>query len=364
MSRSQLLRCVLVPLAISTTVSQASGQFFSQPAVTVDWLTQQTARTLHTQGGSLLCESPWNTQFTHTGANFEVDDLFAESDGGCPLVTLRRTATFAAVVAPASSASISLVSRIEANTITEIERRGSAVGSMLAEAGGSFRVDRWCTADVLLRFIADAGRQAAVTSMTSRFIGPIDPATGEPVLIDESWSGSTREVRELDGLLLAPGMYELRAQAAGTFLSIVVQRYTAQTTAEADLTGPANATSPTGWDLDGDGLVRLSDACLWAEDPSDVDGDGDIQQTDLAFLMALARAAGDNATDLNGDGVPDQCGEECPADFNSDGLVDFFDVQGFLGAFASGNPAADMNGDTILDFFDLLAFLGLFSAGC
>ncbi|MCL4221635.1 MAG: matrixin family metalloprotease [Phycisphaerales bacterium] len=56
--------------------------------------------------------------------------------------------------------------------------------------------------------------------------------------------------------------------------------------------------------------------------------------------------------------------EQCLADFNSDGVLNFFDVQAFLAAFNAHNPAADMNGDSNFDFFDVQAFLSAFAAGC
>lgn len=55
---------------------------------------------------------------------------------------------------------------------------------------------------------------------------------------------------------------------------------------------------------------------------------------------------------------------ECPADFNSDGELNFFDVSAFLSAFAGGHPQADFTHDGNFDFFDVSAFLGQFSAGC
>jgi T5SS/PEP-CTERM-associated repeat protein len=57
-------------------------------------------------------------------------------------------------------------------------------------------------------------------------------------------------------------------------------------------------------------------------------------------------------------------GGVCEADFNNDGLLDFFDVLAFLDAFATGNAQADLNSDGLFDFFDVLAFLNLWSAGC
>jgi hypothetical protein len=54
----------------------------------------------------------------------------------------------------------------------------------------------------------------------------------------------------------------------------------------------------------------------------------------------------------------------CAADWNGDGILDFFDVLGFLDDFSAGNPAADLNLDGNFDFFDVQAFLQSFSAGC
>lgn len=51
------------------------------------------------------------------------------------------------------------------------------------------------------------------------------------------------------------------------------------------------------------------------------------------------------------------------ADWNNDGSLDFFDVQGFLNAFSAHDPAADINNDGSWDFFDVQAFLNLFSSG-
>lgn len=54
----------------------------------------------------------------------------------------------------------------------------------------------------------------------------------------------------------------------------------------------------------------------------------------------------------------------CPADFNGDTVLNFFDVQAFLQAFALQNPSADFNNDTAFNFFDVQAFLQAFAAGC
>ncbi len=58
------------------------------------------------------------------------------------------------------------------------------------------------------------------------------------------------------------------------------------------------------------------------------------------------------------------CLVACAADFNGDGLSDFFDIANFLGAFSSGHSSADLSGDGQLDFFDISTFLSAFGQGC
>ena len=54
----------------------------------------------------------------------------------------------------------------------------------------------------------------------------------------------------------------------------------------------------------------------------------------------------------------------CQADLNGDGILDFFDVQFFLNAFADQALYGDYNEDGVNDFFDVQAFLNDFSTGC
>lgn len=51
-------------------------------------------------------------------------------------------------------------------------------------------------------------------------------------------------------------------------------------------------------------------------------------------------------------------------DINANGVLDFFDVLGFLQSFGSGSGMADFARDGTLDFFDILRFLEMFSDGC
>ncbi|XVJ58166.1 MAG: hypothetical protein HEQ23_01710 [Tepidisphaera sp.] len=61
-------------------------------------------------------------------------------------------------------------------------------------------------------------------------------------------------------------------------------------------------------------------------------------------------------------------GEPCPADFNGDDFVDFFDYDAYVGCFEGGEcppgRTADFNGDDFVDFFDYDAFVSIFEAGC
>jgi hypothetical protein len=54
----------------------------------------------------------------------------------------------------------------------------------------------------------------------------------------------------------------------------------------------------------------------------------------------------------------------CPADFNGDNQVDFFDYLDFAQAFANEESSADFNGDNQVDFFDYLDFAQAFDEGC
>jgi predicted esterase len=54
----------------------------------------------------------------------------------------------------------------------------------------------------------------------------------------------------------------------------------------------------------------------------------------------------------------------CPADFNLDATVDFFDYLDFVAAFDANDPSADFNRDGSIDFFDYLDFVALFDRPC
>lgn len=74
----------------------------------------------------------------------------------------------------------------------------------------------------------------------------------------------------------------------------------------------------------------------------------------------------DGAGDVPAEGVARwTCPEEtCPPDLNDDGVLNFFDIQAFLQAFANHDPIADFTHDGQFNFFDVQAFLQAFSTGC
>ncbi len=67
---------------------------------------------------------------------------------------------------------------------------------------------------------------------------------------------------------------------------------------------------------------------------------------------------------VNLDDTNHYVGTICPADFNQDGIVDFFDYLDFVDAFSANVLSADFNGDMVIDFFDYLDFVDAFSGGC
>ncbi len=61
-------------------------------------------------------------------------------------------------------------------------------------------------------------------------------------------------------------------------------------------------------------------------------------------------------------------GNACPADFDGDGTVDFFDYDAFVVCFEGGTcppgKTSDFDGDGSSDFFDYDAFVVAFETGC
>lgn len=56
--------------------------------------------------------------------------------------------------------------------------------------------------------------------------------------------------------------------------------------------------------------------------------------------------------------------QPCPADFNGDGVLNFFDVSRLIVAYNKQDPAADINEDGLINFFDIAMFMTDFTNGC
>ncbi len=106
-------------------------------------------------------------------------------------------------------------------------------------------------------------------------------------------------------------------------------------------------------------------AAIWADTPFNVvrapDGahGGDLQP---ASWDTLNTAAFPYTVTLTGSCYFEEGG--CAADFNGDGIVDFFDYLDFVDAFSANDPSSDFNSDGVIDFFDYLDFVDAFSTGC
>ncbi|MFZ4575195.1 MAG: GC-type dockerin domain-anchored protein, partial [Phycisphaerales bacterium] len=70
-----------------------------------------------------------------------------------------------------------------------------------------------------------------------------------------------------------------------------------------------------------------------------------------------------NATDSNGNGVPDSC-EFCAADYNHDSAVDGDDVILFFQDWDPNHAAADVNHDGTVDGDDVIFFFNAWDSGC
>jgi len=93
-----------------------------------------------------------------------------------------------------------------------------------------------------------------------------------------------------------------------------------------------------------------------------------VASAGAGVLLSPAHAVAYRCVIVNG------CGSEtssaaalvlCPADFNCDGFLDFFDYDAFVDAFETGGGLeADFNGDGFVDFFDYDEYVTAFESGC
>jgi hypothetical protein len=131
-------------------------------------------------------------------------------------------------------------------------------------------------------------------------------------------------------------------------------------------------------DMNGDLVIDLADVAEIVENIldtrfGDVNLDGFVDATDEAIATAnLGQAGGWADGDMNCDGVIDAAdiaiitgANPCPADFNGDTLVNFFDISNFIAAYNVQDPAADVAAPFgAWNFFDISAFIATYNAGC
>ena len=158
--------------------------------------------------------------------------------------------------------------------------------------------------------------------------------------------------------------------------------------------------------------AATGNACYVCHQPTSMSATGNCYRRDLTARIAAGRTAAQavadlDAVDSDGDGVPngveittprtdmpgqigynpglvgatgtDPCATStttpvtgqpesvpavCAADYNADGIVDFFVYLDFLDAFTLGGMNADFNADGVVDFFDYLDFIDAFTRAC
>lgn len=120
--------------------------------------------------------------------------------------------------------------------------------------------------------------------------------------------------------------------------------------------------------------IDAADNGLIPSDLADVDLDNSLGEIVPIDLAGNSRRIDDPSVSDIGSGtapLADMGAFEhipCPADFNEDGFLDFFDYDDYVTCFETGacppGRTADFNGDDFVDFFDYDAFVTAFSDGC
>lgn len=84
-----------------------------------------------------------------------------------------------------------------------------------------------------------------------------------------------------------------------------------------------------------------------------------------ASFSVIGQAATGSTSSTRGVWLFIPAADDCAADLNDDGALDFFDLSQFLDYFAALDPRADLaEPEGTFDFFDVSAYLAAFSAGC
>ncbi|MEM9372046.1 MAG: CRTAC1 family protein [Planctomycetota bacterium] len=104
-------------------------------------------------------------------------------------------------------------------------------------------------------------------------------------------------------------------------------------------------------------------------------GSNYLAQSELSAHFGLGTAAGATISLTYADGVTDTFPNvapgrhtitrlACPADFNRDASLNFFDLVEFLNRFGEAHPMGDFDRNGAFNFFDIAGYIGAFNAGC
>lgn len=134
--------------------------------------------------------------------------------------------------------------------------------------------------------------------------------------------------------------------APGAAITATATRTSSGETSEFSACANASAfgSQPTT-DVDGDGLTDVHEVTI-GSDPNNADTDNDGIDDGVDNCILAANFA---QVDSDGDGF----GNDCDADLNNDGTVDFLDLGEMKAVFFTADADADLNGDTVVDFLDL-----------
>jgi CxxC motif-containing protein (DUF1111 family) len=209
--------------------------------------------------------------------------------------------------------------------------------------------------------------------------------TRDPMLHNGAASGGTFSDRVRTAIALH-GPYGEAAGSAAAFAKLP-EAQKAQLVAFLDSLGRME------FDGDGDGHVDALDLASFAmayatpvvtpDNPGamhDIDQDGDVDETDLDWLVQAYEMPESGNADCNGngvadvrdnargtthdadaDGVPDECGT-CTGDFDGDRAVNGLDLGVLLAAWGSAQPAPDLNSDGTVNGQDLGVLLAAWGA--
>ncbi|MDX2146239.1 MAG: GC-type dockerin domain-anchored protein [Planctomycetota bacterium] len=272
--------------------------------------------------------------------------------------------------------------------------------------GGMSRTTPGGLASVNDLFAWDADGSGPATPMLVAG-GLFDLAGGVSAPKIATWNGESWAAIE-GSLPQAPGVFGISAwdadQDGSSTLVVAARRlYTLEPEFGWSLVSPTpsieSVTSVIGWDPDGCGprgeelviggiprVLHLTDSGVWdnmdggvfapsvggAEEPRNILGIWDPDATGPQSARVLVGGAIGYAGDYGSSYVPSSgfamygCSTpcSCPADFNGDEQIDFFDYLDFVASFSDELPAADFNGDGQVDFFDYLDFVQAFGNGC